>query len=203
MNPAIETHRLLDLMPASGRMFAKIVSQPSLSKVIDTPFPVPWKRDRLILINFDDWQELSQPQRDLLLLRSVCWQLEIRWFKLDVYQGLGLAGIVATAVEVAQADAVGIVAAGSLTAIALNQIWRQNQSTASELAADEAAIAVAQRRGYDEVEATKALVSAIKAVVELEGRPGLSFTELVRCQNLRAMAGVSGVTVPESLRQER
>lgn len=102
MNPAIETHRLLDLMPASGRMFAKIVSQPSLSKVIDTPFPVPWKRDRLILINFDYWQELSQPQRDLLLLRTVCWQLEIRWFKLDVYQGLGLAGLVATAVEVAQ-----------------------------------------------------------------------------------------------------
>jgi hypothetical protein len=202
MNPAPEIRRLLDLMPASGRMLTKIVSQPTLPKVIDTPFPLPWKRDRPILINFDYWRELSPPQRDLLLLRTVCWQIEIRWFKLDIYRGLGLAGVIATSVEVFQGDPVGIVAAGSLTAVALNQVWRKTKSSEWELAADEAAIAVAQRRGYSESEAARHLLSAIKAAAEIEGKPGLSFTELVRAQNLRAIGGASPVGVPDSIRQE-
>lgn len=202
MNPAPEIRRLLDLMPASGRMLTKIVSQPTLPKVIDTPFPLLWKRDRPILINFDYWRELSPPQRDLLLLRTVCWQIEIRWFKLDIYRGLGLAGVIATSVEVFQGDPVGIVAAGSLTAVALNQVWRKTKSSEWELAADEAAIAVAQRRGYSESEAARHLLSAIKAAAEIEGKPGLSFTELVRAQNLRAIGGASPVGVPDSIRQE-
>ncbi|MBP0001488.1 MAG: DUF3318 domain-containing protein [Cyanobacteria bacterium SID2] len=203
MNPAPEIRRLLDLMPASGRMMTKIVSQPTLPQVIDTPFPLPWKRERPIFINFEYWKDLSQAQRDLLLLRTVCWQLEIRWFKLDLYRGFALAGIFATSIEVFQGDPVGIVAAGGLTAIALNQVWRKTKSEESELAADEAAIAVAQRRGYEEVEAAKHLLSAIKAVADLEGRPGLSFTELIRGQNLRSIAGVSPVGVPETIRQKR
>ncbi|MGC9503124.1 DUF3318 domain-containing protein [Baaleninema sp.] len=202
MNPAPEIRRLLDLMPASGRMMTKIVSQPTLPKVIETPFPLPWKRDRPIFINFDYWRDLSQPQRDLLLLRTVCWQIEIRWFKFDLYRGLGLAGILATSVEVMQGDPVGIVAAGGFTAIALNQVWRQTKTSESELAADEAAIAVAQRRGYTQAEAAKHLLSAIKASADIEGRPGLSFTELIRAQNLRAIAGASPVGVPDAIRQE-
>lgn len=201
MNPAPEIRRLLDLMPASGRMLTKLVSQPTLPKVIESPFPLPWKRDRPIFINFDYWRELTQPQRDLLLLRTVCWQLEIRWFKFDVYRGLGAAGVLATSVEVLQGDVVGIVAAGSLTAIALNQVWRKTKSSELELAADEAAIAVAQRRGYEEREAARHLLAAIKAAADIEGQPGLSFVDLVRVQNLRAIGGASPVGVPDRLRE--
>ena len=39
-------------------------------------------------------------------------------------------------------------------------------------------------------------------VAELEGRPSLDFIELIRCQNLRAIAGLSLVGVPDKLKQE-
>ncbi|OKH23486.1 hypothetical protein NIES593_09655 [Hydrococcus rivularis NIES-593] len=196
-----EIGRLLDMMPASGRMLTKIVSKPQQSKVIDTPFPMPWNRDnRPIYINFDLWRRLSQSQRDLLILRSVSILTGIKWFKPDVYQGIALAGLAGVAVELIQGDAVGMIVAGGLTAIAANQIWRSNRSVQRELDADEAAIKVALRRGYTEVEAAQSLLSAIEAVAELEGRPSLNFTELIRCQNLRAIAKISPVSVPETVK---
>ena len=68
--------------------------------------------------------------------------------------------------------------------------------------ADEAAIRVAQRRGYSQTEAAQHLLSAIEAVAQIEGRPSLNFTELIRCQNLRAIAGLSPVGIPEKIKKE-
>jgi hypothetical protein len=197
MDPAIESYRLLDIMPASGRMLTKIQSKPQQSTVIESPFPKPWEKPRLIFVNFDLWSRLSQNQRDLLMLRTVCWQLGIQWFKVDIYQGLVATGVVGTLFELVQVDAVGIVIAGTLTGLAAAQIWRSQRSSQSELLADEAAIRVAQRRGYSETEAAQYLLEAIQTVAKIEGRPSLSFTELIRCQNLRAIAGLSALGVPE------
>ncbi len=202
MNPDFEIRRLLDIMPASGRMLTKLVSKPDQSQVIESPFPLPWSQERLIFLNFDLWRRLSQPQRDLLILRTVSWLTSIKWFKPDLYQGVVLAGVLGGIVELVQGDAVGVVVASGLSAIALAQIWRNSRSSQLELAADEAAIRVAQRRGYTEVEAAESLLSGIKAVAQVEGRPNLNFTELIRCQNLRAIAGISPISVPDTIKQE-
>jgi hypothetical protein len=201
MSVESEISRLLDVMPASGRMLTKIVSKPQQSKVIDTSFPMPWNRDsRPININFDLWRRLSRPQRDLLILRTVSILTGVKWFKPDIYQGIALAGLAGTLVEAIQVDAIGILVAGGLTAIAANQIWRSNRSVQRELDADEAAIKVALRRGYTEAEASQNLLSAIETVAEIEGRPSLNFTELIRTQNLRAIAKISEIGIPETVK---
>lgn len=203
MNLESEISRLLDLMPASGRMLTRLVSKPQQSKVIDTPFPLPWQRgSRYIYINFDLWRRLSRPQRDLILLRAVSVLINVQWFKPDLYQGITLAALVGLTVELIQVDAVGIVVAGGLTTLAVNQIWRNNRSVQREIDADEGAIKVALRRGYTATEAAKQLLSAIEAVAQLEGRSSLNFTELIRCQNLRVIANISPVGVPDSVKQE-
>lgn len=191
MESNVEIRRLLDIMPASGRMTTKIVSKPEQTKVIDASFPLPWEQDRPIKINFDLWRRLTKPQRDLLLLRTVSWLTGVKWFKPDIYQGVALAGLLGGFVESAQKDAVGIVVALSLTTLAIVRIWRGNRSQESEIVADSTAIRVAQRRGYSEAEAAQHLLSAIEAAAKIEGRSGLSFTELIRCQNLRAIASSS------------
>ncbi len=203
MNLNSEINRLLDIMPASGRMFNKIVSKPQQSQVIDFPFPMPWHRgSRPIYINFDLWQKLSKPQRDLLLLSTVSGSLKIKWFKPDVYQGMTLVGFLGLTFELFQGDALGTIVAGGLTAIAASQIWRTNRSLQIQINADEAGIKVATRRGYTETEAAKHLLEAIETLAKLEGRPSLNFTELIRCQNLRAIANLSSVGVPKSIQQE-
>jgi hypothetical protein len=202
MEPTTEIRRLLDLMPASGRMMTKIVSKRDQILVMDTAFPLPWQLERRISINFDLWQRLKQPQRDLLLLRTVSWLTSVKWFKPDIYQGVVLAGILGASVEMIQADVVGTVVAGGLTIIAGSRIWRTYRSSQFELNADQAAISVAQRRGYNQVQAASHLLSAIEAVAKIEKRPHLNFIELVRCQNLRAIAGLSPVAVPETINEQ-
>lgn len=194
----MEIRRLLDVMPASGRMTTKLVSQPQQAKVIDASFPQPWNQARPIYINFDLWRRLTKPQRDLLLLQMVSWLTGVKWFKPDIYQGMVLAGLVGGFLEAAQSDVVGVAVAGGLSAIAAWRIWRTNKSQESELNADAAAIKIAQRRGYSEAEAAQHLLSAIEAVAKIEGHSSLNFTELIRCQNLRAIAGLSPVGMPES-----
>ncbi|MGB3517529.1 MAG: DUF3318 domain-containing protein [Elainellaceae cyanobacterium] len=201
LNPDPEIRRLLDLMPASGRMVTKLVSRPEQSAVVDVTFPLPWHRTRPINVNFDLWGQLSRPQRDLMLLRTVAWLTSIRWFQPSIYQGLVLAGAVGTLIELSQGDAIGAVTAGGLTALAGTQIWRGSRSPQLELEADEAALRVAQRRGYTEPEAARHLVDAIEVVAAIERRPGLDFTELLRCQNLRAIAGSSSMGVPDPMRR--
>ena len=203
MNLESEIRRLLDVMPASGRMLTKIVSKSQQSRIIDAPFPMPWNWDsRPIYINFDLWRRLSRPQQDLLILRAVSSLQGIKWFKPDLYQGVALVGLLGLTVELLQGDAIGTIATGGLSAIAASQIWRSNRSVQRQLDADEAAIQVALRRGYTEAEAAAHLLSAIETAAQLEGRPSLNFTELIRCQNLRAIANLSPVGVPESIKQE-
>jgi hypothetical protein len=202
MNPEPEIRRLIELMPASGRMLTKVVSKPQQNAVIESPFPLPWFQERPIYINFDLWRRLPKPQRDMLLLRTVCWLIGVKWFKPDIYQGVVLAGLLGGIIELVQGDAVGIVVATGMSAIAGTQIWRSTRSTQSELDADENAIKVATRRGYSATEAAQHLMSAIEAVAEMEGRSGLNFSELVRSQNLKAIAGFSPVGVPDTVKQE-
>ena len=78
--------------------------------------------------------------------------------------------------QLLQGDAVGVVVAGGLTALAGTRIWRSSRSQESELNADEAAIRVAQRRRYTETEAAEQLLSAVESVARLEKRPSLDFT---------------------------
>ncbi|MBD2243714.1 DUF3318 domain-containing protein [Nostoc sp. FACHB-888] len=198
MEPNVEIRRLLDVMPASGRMTTKIVSKPEQAKVIDASFPQPWNQARPIYINFDLWRRLTKPQRDLLLLQMVSWLTGVKWFKPNIYQGVVLAGLLGGLLEAAQSDVVGVAVAGGLTAIAAFRIWRTNKSQESELNADAAAIRIAQRRGYSEAEAAEHLLSGIEAVAKIEGRSSLNFTDLIRCQNLRAIAGLSAVGMPET-----
>ncbi len=198
-----EIARLLDVMPASGRMLTKITSKPQQSKVIDAPFPVPWKwESRPIYINFDLWRRLSRGERDLLILRYSSSLTGIKWLKPDVYQAITSAGLLGLTAELWQGDAIGIMVAGGLSAIAANQIWRNNRSVRRELDADEAAIKAALRRGYTEVSAASSLLAAIESVAQLEGRTNLNFTELVRTQNLKSIANLSPVGVPDSVRVE-
>ncbi|EAZ92539.1 DUF3318 domain-containing protein [Crocosphaera chwakensis] len=195
-----EISRLLDIMPASGRMLTKIVSKPQQSKVIDAPFASPWNREsRPIYINFDLWRRLPRGQRDLLILRSTNRLINIRWFKPDVNQLIVLAGTIGLIVETGQGDAIGILIAGGLTAISARQIWRDNQSVQRELDTDEAAIKVALRRGYSEVEAAQNLLEAIENAAQLEGRSILGFTELIRTQHLKSLANLSNIDVPEKI----
>lgn len=188
MNPVSEIDRLLDLMPASGRMLTRLVSQPNQPVLIAAKFPLPWTEIRPITINFDLWEKLPQPQRDLLLLHTVCWLIDIRWISPNLYSGLAAVGLAGMAVELLLADAAGVVTIGGLTIFAATQIWRKNRNLPALQAADEAAIQVAQRRGYTETEAAKSLLEGIAAAAEIEGR-ALSVTELVRSQNVRSITG--------------
>ncbi len=202
MNPDTEIARLRELMPASGRMHTKLVSRPEQRSVLVVQLPPPWRQTRLISLNFDLWGRLPRPQRDLLLLRAVAWTLGVRWFKPDLYQGLIVAGFVGAVVELAQGDAVGILMAGGLSTIGVVQLWRSQSQTQRELEADEAALQTAQRRGYSTADAARHLLEGIAAIANLENRPTLDFTELLRSQNLRVIAGLSTVTVPTAVRQE-
>ena len=198
-----EVRRLIDLMPASGRMHTKIVPKPQQSRLIETPFPMPWQQGaRPVYINFDLWSDLSRGERDLALLRAVCWLTGIKWFKPDLYQGVVVAGLIGAGVEAGQGDAIGLLVSGGLAILAGSQIWRKTRSVQTELDADEAAVKVAQRRGYNLEDAAQALLSSIEKIAEIEARNSLSFSELVRVQNLRKLAGRSAVGVPDGVKKE-
>jgi hypothetical protein len=202
METDLEIRQLLDVLPASARMLTKITSKPEQSVVIDHPFPLPWMRERLIWINFDYWSRLSRPQRDLLILRSTSWLTGVKWFRPQIYQAVVAIGALGAVVQSVQGDALGTIVAGGLSAVAGTQIWRSNRSTERELEADDVALRVAQRRGYSEAEAARHLLTAIETVADLEARPTLNFIELLRCQNLRSIAGLSSVGIPEGLRRK-
>ncbi len=190
VDPQVEAEiaRLRELMPASGRMLVEITPQPQQGEAIAATFPYPWRRGlRPVTINFSLWPELPRPQRDLLFLRTVAWLLQVQWFKVDWFQGLTLVGVAGTGFELFQQDAVGVLVAGGLTAVAARQLWRDFRSPQRELDADQEAIAVAQRRGYNVPEAARALGEAIEASAALGGRPHLTAAELMRLQNLKAI----------------
>ncbi|WP_084639812.1 DUF3318 domain-containing protein [Geitlerinema sp. PCC 9228] len=200
IDPSEEISRLLDLMPASARMATKLVSKSQQIVPIEEPVALPWKRNYQILINFDLWSEIPLPQRDLLLLRAVAKFEGTKWFRLEWPQGVVAAGAFGTIFELSQGDAIGILVAGGLSALAANRIWRAQRGVKAELRADEEALRLASRRGYSKVEAAKALLDGIATVAKLEGRSSLNFMELVRSQNLKAIAGVSPVGMPQRYR---
>lgn len=201
MNPDTEMAHLIDLMPASGRMYCKLISKPDQPQVISTSPALPWDRNRAIAINFDLWADLPQTQRDMLLIRTITWLTAVRWFKLDWQRGLLLVGALGSVVELVQRDAIGVVTAGGLAGWAGWQIWKENQSSQQEIEADESAVRFALRRGYTEQEAARYLMGAIESVAKIENRFSLDFVELLRMQNLRAIAGLSAVPIPDHLRQ--
>lgn len=194
-----EIGRLLDLLPASSRMKLRVIPQPQQTEVLTAPFPWPWRTEWPVSINFQLWQTLTEPQRDLLFLRTDRWLRGIAWFRPGWSQGLVLAGSVAVAFQGVQGDGVGVLVGGALAGVALRQLLRNYRSPAYELQADESAVTIAQRRGYTEAEAARALLSAIEQQAQLERR-GLTFNELVRSQNLRVLAGASTVAVPSNYR---
>lgn len=105
LNPDVdrEIRRLLDLMPASGRMNCKLVPQPKQSSAIVVPLPLPWTVVRPIFINLSLWLELPLPERDMTLLRAVAWLGEVRWWKGGAYPALTVVGFMASGVELVQA----------------------------------------------------------------------------------------------------
>ena len=193
MEPDHEICRLLDIMPASGRMRTRLTSQPSQSQVIVYRLPRLGWQAQPIEINFALWDQVPQPQRDLLLLSAVSWLQMSNWWKADLYQGAGAAGLISLLVEIAQGDAIGIIAAAGLSAIAINQAWRTPRGLRVVLDADLRAIQIAQRRGYSEPDAAQHLLDAIQSVHRLEGHTNLSFNNLIRSQNLRAITGLTTV----------
>ena len=201
MNPELsETSRLLDIMPASGRMMIKIVGKSEQPTIIKTTFPVPWKNARIIYLNFDLWMNLPKAQRDLIILRTVSWLCEIQWFKPNINQGILAVGVIGIISQLAETDVVGILVGSGLSVICLTRIWQSNHSTETELAADEMAIRIATRRGYETTEAANHLLQGIENIVKIERRKNFNFTELIRHQNLKAIAGFSPVGVPEKER---
>ncbi len=185
-------------MPASARMKTKLMLNDRQLDVIKAEFPRPWQQTHTVSMNLDLWQQLSVAERDLLFLRTVCWVTLANVLKPNWYQALMGAGLTGGIFELVQGDAVGVLAAGSVTALAAWQIWRGVNGPEIEIAADDKAVQVAQRRGYDQADAAVALIRAVEAVPPLEGRRVLNVNELIRCQNLRVQAGMSEFPVPDS-----
>lgn len=192
----VEINRLRDLMPASGRMKTRLLLSDAQGRVIVAPMPRPWQQTSPITLNPGLWMQLALPQRDLLYLRTVCWLMTVNLVKPGWYQGAIAAGALGTLVEAFQGDAIGLLAAGGLAALAGTQLWRSHRGMRAEIAADNEAIRVAQRRGYSESEAAQALLSAIEAVPSLEGYSGLSVNDLLRCQNLRSLVQPAPTPAP-------
>jgi hypothetical protein len=196
MNINEEIARLRDLLPASWRMTTAIKSTPEQTTPISSLPILPWVKDTQIGINFRLWRQLPEAQRDLLLLHEISWRQQTKWLQTGVYQGVSALSFVGVIVEALQGDVTGIAIALLLGTIGINQILRKNKSSQIQVEADNEAIAVAQKRSYGEAEAARALLDAIPAAARLAGRNTPEFTELIRCQNLKAIAGLSKTTIP-------
>ncbi|MDX2255658.1 MAG: DUF3318 domain-containing protein [Pseudanabaenaceae cyanobacterium bins.39] len=198
MNINEEIARLRDLLIASWRMHTSIKSRPEQEEPIISLPILPWQKGTQIGINFRLWRQLPEPERDLLFLHEVSWRDRTKWLQTGVYQGVAAMALLGGVVETVQGDVTGIAIALLLGTVGVNQVLRANRSSQRRMEADQEAIAVAQKRGYREAEAARALLEAIPAAARLSGRSTPDFTELVRCQNLRAIAGLSRTVVPDS-----
>ena len=185
VNPNTEIARLKELMPASARMKIKLILNDRQIPVIKAAFPRPWQSSHSVTLNMELWQRLAVAERDLLFLRTISWVMLANLLKPNGYQLLAGAGVAGGILELMQGDAVGVLAAGGVTALAGWQLWRGVNGPQTGMAADDRAVQVAQRRGYSPADAANALIQAIEAVPALEGRRVLTQAELMRCQNLR------------------
>ncbi|MBD2177901.1 DUF3318 domain-containing protein [Pseudanabaena sp. FACHB-1998] len=197
MNINEEIARLRDLLPASWRMYTAIKSKPEQPELISSLAILPWQKGAQININFRLWRQLPESHRDMLLLHEISWRQKTKWLQTGAYQGIAAAAAIGGIVEAVQGDVTGIAIAFLLGTIGINQILRTNKSSQVQVLADNEAIEIAQKRGYTEVEAARAMLDAIPAAAKLAGRNTPEFTELIRCQNLRAIAGLSKTTIPD------
>lgn len=195
-HPSSEINRLLDLLPASWRMHTIVVQRPDQPQVLTSTPILPWQQDTQIRINFRLWWGLEVNQRDLLFLGEVAWRQQSRWLRWGTYQLVGLFATGGFLWEVMEGDIGGIAVAVLLVTIAIKQIDREHKGTKVQLESDGEAIRIAQRRGYTDIVAARSLFEAIQAVARLEGRQVPEFRELIRCQNLRVLGGISQVPVP-------
>ena len=186
VNPNTEITRLKELMPASARMKIRIILNDRQISVIKAEFPRPWQRSHTVTLNIDLWQHLAPAERDLLFLRTISWVMLANPLKPNGYHLLAGAGVAGGLLDLVQGDAVGLLAAGAVAALAGWPVWRGLNGLPMELPADDRAVQVAQRRGYTQTDAFKGLIRALEAVPPLEGRRVLTQAELMRCQNLRS-----------------
>ena len=197
MNINEEISRLRDLLPASWRMTTAIKPQEEM-ELISSSQILPWQKGTQVLINFRLWRQLPESYRDMLLLHEISWREQTRWVQLGVYHGVTALSVIGGIVETVEGDVTGIAIALLLGTIGINQILRSHKSSQMRVQADNEAIAVAQKRGYREIEAAKAMLEAIPAAAKVSGRSIPEFTELIRCQNLKAIAGISKSTIPNT-----
>ena len=199
MNINEEIARLRDLLPASWRMTTSIKSKAELSKPIASLPILPWQKGTQVNVDFRLWRQLPEAQRDMLLLYEVSWRQQTKWLQTGVYQGVAAIALIGGIIETVQGDVTGIAIALLLGTIGINQILRTHKSSQVQVQADNEAIEIAQKRNYSQVEAARALLEAIPAIARLMGRSTPEFTELIRCQNLRAIAGLSKTTIPDTI----
>ncbi len=199
MNINEEIARLRDLLPASWRMTTSIKSKPEQSKPITSLPILPWQKGTQINIDFRLWRQLPEAQRDMLLLYEVSWRQQTKWLQTGSYQGVAAIAIVGGIIETVQGDVTGIAIALLLGTVGINQILRTNKSSQVQVQADNEAIEIAQKRNYSQVEAARALLEAIPGIARLMGRNTPEFIELIRCQNLKAIAGLSKTTIPDKI----
>ena len=199
MNINEEIARLRDLLPASWRMTTSIKSKAELFKPIASLPILPWQKGTQVNVDFRLWRQLPEAQRDMLLLYEVSWRQQTKWLQTGVYQGVAAIALIGGIIETVQGDVTGIAIALLLGTIGINQILRTHKSSQVQVQADNEAIEIAQKRNYSQVEAARALLEAIPAIARLMGRSTPEFTELIRCQNLRAIAGLSKTTIPDTI----
>jgi Protein of unknown function (DUF3318) len=198
-----EIMRLEDLLPASWRMQTKVIGGLERVPLIISTAPVPWANRTKISLNLRLWSQLSRSQRDLIFLQEVAGRLSTRWFAPGIYQGLTLLALCATIWQLTQSDIAGGAVGLLLTLLVADRVKRRQSGLQARLRADEESIRIAQKRGYDQKEAARSLLAGLEAkamITESNGRADLAvdyqFELLIRCQNLRAIAGISDVVIP-------
>ncbi len=195
-----EIARLRDLLPAEWRMHNAVTFERGMppQAIASTPI-LPWARTVRVTLDSSLWWQLPQESRDLLFLREVTWRQSSRWVRWGAYQGVVATAVAGSVVELVQGDPAGIAIGALLATVAAVRIVRDSRSPRQEVEADSEAVEIAEKRGYTRAIAAKHLLEGIDRLASLENRPSLSFTELVRVQNLRAIAGLSAVGMPSDL----
>ena len=185
-DPQQEIQRLRDLLPASLRPLLAIAPAKAVSgSLIGIKPRPPWSPNGTVEIEFPRWLSLPQPQRDLLFLREAGWFDGRNWLQPGLYQGLAAAGSLATVVELALHNPLSVLLAGSLTGLAVRQVWRNVNSDNAQFDADEFALRRAQYRGYDRREAARHLLAALETVQRVDRTDVLT---VLRLQRLQAIA---------------
>jgi Protein of unknown function (DUF3318) len=209
-DPTEEIIRLEDLLPASWRMQTKVIGGLERVPLISSTAPLPWNNRTKISLNLRLWSQLSRSQRDLVFLQEVAGRLLTRWVSPGIYQGLTLLALFGTVWQFTQSDLAGGSVGLLLILLSVERVKREQTGLPARLRADQESIRIAQKRGYGEKEAARSLLTGLEARELIsestaKGKSGSNsqnsseFEHLIRCQNLRAIAGLSEVGIPIDL----